>query len=156
MRFQCIPIDPETADRFRRTGVDDGGNPIQRRIVDAPGAPCRQCLRDAEIGEEILLLSWHLPRPLGIYWTPSPIFLHAQPCAAFGQSDAIAPIVRNRLVSVRAYDRDGMCLYDLGDVSEGTVVDGLLSRALDDERTDFVNTHTARPGCLLCQVERRA
>lgn len=156
MRFQCIPIDPETADRFRRTGVDDGGNPIQRRIVDAPGAPCRQCLHDAEIGEEMLLLSWHLPRPLGIYWTPSPIFLHAQPCAAFGQSDAIAPIVRNRLVSVRAYDRDGMCLYDLGDVSEGTVVDGLLSRALDDERTDFVNIHTARPGCLLCQVERRA
>ena len=104
----------------------------------------------------MLLLSWHLPRPLGIYWTPSPIFLHAQPCAAFGQSDAITPIVRNRLVSVRADDRDGMCLYDLGDVSEETVVDGLLARALDDERTDFVNIHTARPGCLLCQVERRA
>ena len=60
MRFQCIPIDPETADRFRRTGVDDGGNPIQHRVVDAPGAPCRQCLRDAEVGEEMLLLSWHL------------------------------------------------------------------------------------------------
>ncbi len=153
MRFQCIPIDPETADRFRRTGVDDGGNPIQHRVVDAPGAPCRQCLRDAEVGEEMLLLSWHLPRPLGIYWTPSPIFLHAKPCAAFQEPDAIAPIVRTRLVSVRAYDREGMCLYDLGDVSEGTVVDGLLARALADERTDFVNVHTARPGCLLCQAE---
>lgn len=155
MRFQCIPIDPETADRFRRTGVDDGGNPIQRRVADAPGAPCRQCLRDAEVGEEMLLLSWHLPRPLGIYWTPSPIFLHAKPCTPFREPDAIAPIVRNRLVSVRAYDREGMCLYDLGDVSEGTYVDDLLARALTDERTDFVNIHTARPGCLLCQVERR-
>ncbi|MEI7712140.1 MAG: DUF1203 domain-containing protein [Rhodospirillales bacterium] len=154
MRFRCIPIAPQTADRFRRTGVDDGGNPIQRRTVDAPGAPCRQCLRDAEIGEDMLLLSWHLPRPLGIYWTPSPIFLHAQSCAPFAVADTVAPIVRNRLVSVRAYDRDGMCLYELGDVEEGAVVDGLLTRALADRRTDFVNIHTARPGCLRCQVER--
>ena len=94
MHFQCIPVDPETAERFRRSGVDDGSNPIQRRIVDTPGAPCRQCLRDAEVGEEMLLLSWHLPRPLGIYWTPSPIFLHAKPCTAFQEPDVIAPIVR--------------------------------------------------------------
>ena len=48
-----------------------------------------------------------------------------------------------------------MCLYELGDVGEGVdAVTGLLHRALGDDRTDFVNVHTARPGCLLCQVER--
>ena len=60
-----------------------------------------------------------------------------------------------RLIAVRAYDRAGMCLYELGDVGEGVdAVTGLLHRALGDDRTDFVNVHTARPGCLLCQVER--
>jgi hypothetical protein len=155
MTFQCIPIDPDTADRFRRTGIDDGGNPILRRIVDTPGAPCRQCLQDARVGEEMLLLSWHLPRPKGIYWTPSPIFLHADRCKPFDDTDTIAPILTTRLISVRAYDRMGLCLYDLGDVGEGAAaVDRLLRRALADDRTDFVNVHTARPGCLLCQVER--
>jgi hypothetical protein len=154
MRFRCIPIDAETADRFRRTGLDDGGNPIIRRVVETPGAPCRQCLQDAKVGEEMLLLSWHLPRPLGVYWTPSPIFLHAERCPPFDAPDTVAPILHSRLVSVRAYGRDGMCLYDIGDVGEGSAVEELLARALGDARTDFINVHTARPGCLLCQVER--
>jgi hypothetical protein len=156
MNFRCIPIDTRVAERFRSTGVDDRGNPVHHRIVDQPGAPCRHCLRPAEAGEEMLLLSWDLPRPQGVYWTPSPIFLHARDCAAFGAANMVPEIVRKSLVSVRAYDRDGMCLYDLGQVSEGAEVDGPLARALSDHRTDFVNIHTARPGCLLCQAERVA
>jgi hypothetical protein len=155
MHVQCIPIDAETADRFRRSGVDDGGNPIQRRVIETPGAPCRQCLQNALVGEEMLLLSWHLPRPQGIYWTASPIFLHADRCPFFAEADTVAPILTTRLISVRAYDNAGMCLYDLGDVAEGVEpVSFLLHRALGDDRTDFVNVHTARPGCLLCQVEQ--
>ena len=45
-------------------------------------------------------------------------------------------------------------VYELGDVCDGTDVERLLDRALADRRTDFVNIHTARPGCLLCRVER--
>jgi hypothetical protein len=55
---------------------------------------------------------------------------------------------------VRAYDAEDMCLYELGHVSEGDAVDAALARAIDDARTAFVNIHTARPGCLLCRVER--
>ena len=43
---------------------------------------------------------------------------------------------------------------DLGQVCEGTDVDAPLRRALADARTAFVNIHTAKPGCLLCRVER--
>jgi hypothetical protein len=154
MHFRCIPIPTEAADRFRRTGIDDGGNPVIRRIATGRGEPCRHCLRGAEAGEEILLLSWHLPRPLGVYWTPSPIFLHAESCPAFDEADRIPDIVQsNALVSVRAYDRDGMCLYDLGQVAEGEAAATPLAHALDDPRTAFVNIHTARPGCLLCAAE---
>jgi len=66
----------------------------------------------------------------------------------------IPEIVRNRLVSVRAYDANDFCLYDLGDVGDGREIESLLDRALADRRTDFVNIHTARPGCFLCRVER--
>jgi hypothetical protein len=43
---------------------------------------------------------------------------------------------------------------DLGQVSSGAEVDLPLGRALEDPRTEFVNVHTARPGCLLSRVER--
>ena len=73
----------------------------------------------------------------------------------FTAEDEIAPIVlANGIVSVRSYDAGEMCLYDLGQVCEGRDVAAPLVRALADPRTRFVNIHTARPGCLLCAVER--
>ena len=151
--FRCIPMATEVAERFRSSGRDDSGNVLKRMI--SPGSfPCRHCLAEASAGADVLLGSYDLVGPRGIYWTPSPIFVHDIACERFAEVDAVPPIVRNRLVSVRAYDADDMCLYDLGQVSEGDDVDASLARALDDGRTRFVNIHTAKPGCLLCRVER--
>lgn len=156
--FRCVAIDTAVAERFRRDGVDDRGNTLRRSVsAGGTGAPCRHCLRFAQAGDEMLLGSYDLPRPLGIYWTPSPIFLHAQPCERFEASDAVAPIIAQGVqVSVRAYDGADQCLYDLGHVCAGPEVAAPLERALADPRTAFVNVHTSRPGCLLSRVERRA
>jgi hypothetical protein len=156
-RFRCVPIDAETAKRFRHSFVDDRGNPVRRMIATEPGGfPCRSCLRLAVPGEAMLLGSFNLPRPRGIYWTPSPIFVHEEPCAPFEAVDEVAPIVLvNGLVSVRAYDAADQCIYDLGQVCTGDAAAAPLERALADARTAFVNIHTARPGCLLCTVELR-
>jgi hypothetical protein len=164
--FKCIAIPSNVAERWRNTGVDDSANRL-RHIVDmsrpaepdgtrvnGSGSPCRHCLRDASAGDELLLGSYELPRPRGIYWTPSPIFVHAAPCEHFAEINTIAPIVRNRLVSVRAYDQDDQCIYDLGHAGDGNEIDEPLIRALQDRRTAFVNIHTAKPGCMLCMVER--
>lgn len=103
----------------------------------------------------MLLGSYDLPRPQGVYWTPSPIFLHAEDCPRFTAEDTIAPIVlAPGIVSVRSYDAEQMCLYDLGAVSEGQDVAPILARAVADPRTRFINIHTARPGCLLTAVEK--
>jgi hypothetical protein len=154
-RFRCVPIPTETAARWRSTGRDDRGNALIKRTVDGPGFPCRHCLRLGAAGEEMLLGSYDLPRPQGVYWTPSPIFLHAEDCPRFTAEDTIAPIVlAPGIVSVRSYDAEQMCLYDLGAVSEGQDVAPILARAVADPRTRFINIHTARPGCLLTAVEK--
>ena len=158
--FRCIPIPSHVGARWAHTGVDDSGNQLRRMVADArpagpdgsrtngTGAPCRHCLRDAGPGEALLLGSYLMPRPKGIYWAPSPIFVHAEPCAQFGTINEVAPIVRNRLVSVRAYDANDQCIYDLGHAGDGNGIDTPLLRALDDARTAFVNIHTAKPGCM--------
>ena len=155
-KFQCVPIETAIADRFRSTGVDDNGNVLRRMVATQGGNfPCRHCLCSAAPGDTVLLGSYNLPRPRGIYWTPSPIFVHAEACPLFTAANEVAPIVRsNALVSVRAYDGADQCIYDLGQVCAGEDVDGPLGRALGDARTAFVNIHTARPGCLLARVER--
>lgn len=154
-RFRCHPIPSETARRWRESGQDDAGNRLIRRVVDGLGFPCRHCLRLGDPGEIMLLGSYRLPRPTGVYWTPSPIFLHQRDCPRFAAEDEIAPIVlANGIVSVRSYDAEEMCLYDLGAVSEGRDVAPILARALADPRTRHINIHTARPGCLLTAVEK--
>lgn len=154
-QFQCIPIPTDTAMRFRRAGLDDRGNQIRRMTATKGGAfPCRHCLQMGMPGEVMLLGSYDLPRPLGIYWTPSPIFVHEQDCARSETSNGMVPIVReNPLVSIRAYDATDQCIYDLGHVCAGQDVATALERALNDSRTAFVNIHTARPGCLLTMVQ---
>jgi len=72
----------------------------------------------------------------------------------FARINEVAPIVRNRLASIRAYDRDDQCIYDLGHAGDGNEIDRPLMHALEDRRTAFVNIHTAKPGCMLCRVER--
>ncbi len=153
--FRCIAMPTEAARRFRETGRDDRGGALHHRVVDGPGFPCRHCLRLGEPGEAMLLGSWDLPRPGGVYWTPSPIFLHARDCPRFEAANTIPPtVLANGLVSVRSYDAGEMCLYDLGQVCEGRDVAAPLLRALADPRTRFVNIHTARPGCWLAAAER--
>jgi hypothetical protein len=156
--FQCIAIPTDTAERFRVTGTDDNANMLRRMDASDSGSfPCRHCLCFARPGETMLLGSYNLPRPKGIYWTPSPIFIHAYSCSRFSAPDVVAPIVSaGALVSVRAYDTDDQCLYDLGQVCAGADVAAPLERALADPRTAFVNIHTARPGCLLSRVARRS
>ncbi len=153
--FRCVPVPTETAARWRETGIDDRGGALHRRVVDGPGFPCRHCLRLGESGEAMLLGSYDLPRPQGTYWSPSPIFVHESDCRRFDAVDEIAPIVlANGIVSVRSYDAEEMCLYDLGAVSEGKDVAPILMRAIADPRTRHVNIHTARPGCMLTAVEK--
>ncbi|MFC0407347.1 DUF1203 domain-containing protein [Roseomonas elaeocarpi] len=155
MMFRCVPVDTTVAERFRREGRDDRGGALRRMRASGSGFPCRHCLQLATEGEEVLLGSYDLPRPRGIYWTPSPIFLHAGPCERFRQDDVLAPVVlRNPLVSVRAYDAADQCLYALGEVCDGAMAEVPLLRALRHPDTAFVNIHTARPGCLLTRVEK--
>jgi hypothetical protein len=156
--FSCIPIATDIAECFRTTGIDDNGNAIRRmEATHASGFPCRHCLAFAAPGEMMLLGSYNLPRPRGIYWTPSPIFVHAGPCTRFAAANIVAPIVRGAaLISLRAYDQADQCIYDLGQVCGGADIDTPLDRALSDLRTAFVNIHTARPGCLLSRIELTA
>ena len=148
MNFRYIPMDSATADRFRRTGVDDGGNPFRQMTAEQPKYPCRHCLRKAKPGEHLLLGSYHLELPRGAYWTPSPVFVHADQCEQFHTENEPPEILFGPLLSVRAYDADHQMIYPLSDVAHGQEAHGLLERAFTDTKTSYVNIHTAQFGCF--------
>jgi len=158
MNFRCVAMDTETAKRFRTSGVDDFENRVRLMTAAADtGYFCRHCLAQPGKGRQVFLASYNVGRPKGHYWSPSPVFICADDCRHFDAEGEIPPALRAvSLVNVRPYDAEERLLYDLNDVTTGDRLQPLLERALADDRTDYLNIHTGRPGCFLCRVQRIA
>jgi Protein of unknown function (DUF1203) len=147
--FRLRPIDPAVADELRRHATET-------RIADAePGFPCRQCLQDAHVGDELVLVSYD-PFDAGTtsspYRSASPIYLHAHSCTAPDVLDDLPQQLTRRRLSVRAFDRAAM-------MRDASVVDGdQLAAQIDamfaDHDVDHLQVHNAGPGCWAVRVER--
>lgn len=145
--FLLEPIPAATAVALRTRG-----GPVH--VADThPGYPCRRCLRDADIGDELLLVSHDPFERDSPYRSASPIFLHREPCEPPPDRGAIPAQLRCRRLSVRAFDRtESMIDAALVDGTDlGPVVDGFL----DDERTDRIHVHNAERGCWAVTIVRR-
>jgi hypothetical protein len=122
-------------------------------VADAPNSyPCRRCLRDAEVGERLLLLPYDPFGQASPYTGEGPIFVHAQVCTPHSPGDEVPDQVRRRLVSVRGYDADGMLTG--AEVVEGADLEPVLDGILAEPGTAYAHLHYARPGCFACRVDR--
>src|SRR4051794_20769205 len=114
--------------------------PARRVVADSPsGYPCRRCLRDAAVGDELLLLPYD-PFPVASpYAGNGPIYVHAGGCPAFEDDGAVPEFVARRTsMSVRAYDGEGM-LTDADVVTGGDV--GAWAQARLADSAEFVHVH---------------
>jgi len=151
--YRCIGLSTADADRYRASAVDDFGYSI-RRLDAQDSYPCRHCLREATAAHGMLLLSHQAPKPKSVYGHATAIFLCAQECQRFDAPDTVPDIVRNRHVSLRAFDAQGMMLYDANELVPGSGHDAAIRRILGRDDVAYVNAHTAKAGCLLCHIER--
>lgn len=117
------------------------------RVVDAsPGYPCRQCLRDAEVGDEVVLVSYDPFDTDTPYRSASPIFLHRDDCSDRVDTAMVPDQLARRRLSVRTFDDAAMML-------DGRVVDGAeLAETLEElfaiPGAERVHIHNAGPGCF--------
>ncbi len=76
---------------------------VQRKVVDNnPGFPCRVSLRDAEVGEKVLLMNYeHQPMPTP-FRSSHAIFVREWASQAMPDRNEVPEMFRHRLLSVRA------------------------------------------------------
>jgi hypothetical protein len=124
-----------------------------RYIVTAkPGFPCRVSLQDAEPGEKVLLLNYiHLDTATP-YRASHAIFVRENATPAELAIDEIPDSIRNRLMSVRAFDAQGMMLD--ADVVDGKLLETVLQGLFDNGAVEFVHLHNAKRGCYAARVDR--
>ncbi|MEM1181485.1 MAG: DUF1203 domain-containing protein [Acidobacteriota bacterium] len=152
--FRTVPLDtaPFQAlfatddDALRRLGI--------RRVTatSSPGFPCRVSLRDADIGETLLLLP-HVHHDVpGPYRSSGPIYVREHAAAAAPADGELPPVLEGRQLSIRAYAENGMMRNAA--VAEGEAIRGTIGALFADPKVAYLHVHNALPGCFSCRVER--
>jgi hypothetical protein len=114
--------------------------------------PCRVCLKRVGEGEELLLLNHiHQPTPTSPYRSSGPIYVSRSANTGLYQGE-VPPILRNRLLSLRAYDAAALMID--AEVAEGEQVLGLIERFFSDPQVTHIDTHFARRGCFAARIKR--
>lgn len=154
MDFQFSALDIEEfthlfgkdADSLSKMGV-------RRTVVDSsPGYPCRVSLQDAEVGEVVLLLNYEHQPVASPFRSSHAIYVRERATQAKPARNEVPTALRHRLLSVRAFDTDGMIVD--ADVIEGESLEVLIEKMLANESAEYLHVHNARLGCYLALVER--
>lgn len=126
---------------------------IFRRIADCrPGFPCRVSLRDAQPGESLLLLSYEHLAVASPYRSRHAIYVREAATEARPEIGEVPELLAVRLLSVRAFDADGM--MQAAEVVQGTELAALVTQTLADEAVAYLHVHSAKAGCFVARVDR--
>jgi len=124
---------------------------VRRVAASKPGFPCRISLTDAEVGDEVILVHYEHHAVASPFRASHAIYVRSGE-QQYDAVDSVPPMLRSRLLSVRAFDADGM-LAD-ADVTDGTGLEALIERLFADTPTQYLHIHFARPGCYAARVDR--
>ena len=151
-----ITISPLPLDAFSPLfDLDDAAlaaRGARRVVVTAkPGYPCRVTLDDAEVGETVLLMN-HQHQPADTPFQSAHAIYVRQTARAAWRGDVVPPALARRLLSVRAFDAEGM-MTD-ADVVDGHDLPSLAERLLADPTVAYLHAHYAKPGCYAARIDR--
>ena len=151
-RISGLPVAP-FAPLFALSDAELAERDIKRCVADAmPGFPCRVSLEDAQPGEKLLLLHYEHQPAASPYRAAGPIFVREAARDSFAGINIVPAQLRSRLLSVRAYDADGMMVD--AEVTEGKELEPMIQRLLGRGTVDYLHVHFAKRGCYACRIER--
>ncbi|WP_339543378.1 DUF1203 domain-containing protein [Pseudomonas sp. JAI120] len=126
---------------------------IKRYIVDSnPGFPDRIEMKDAELGQSVLLLN-HVCQPAKTpYRASHAIFIREWATYAYDAVDQVPESMRIRLLSLRAFTDDGMMLD--ADVADGIAIEPVVTRMFANPEVSYIHVHNAKQGCYSGRIDR--
>lgn len=153
--YRLIPIQQEFLQRAREQGLDDLDQAVERSIAKG-GEPCRDVLRGAYPGEELILASYCPFELAGPYREYGPVFILAN-------SDTNSlPLTELPISEERDYFGKQFVLRAYSKTER--IVDACLSspeqfesdlmRFFEHSEISFVLARFAAYGCYGCRIER--
>ena len=148
-----LPVEPFQA-FFGLPDEELARHHIVRMTADSPvGFPCRVLLKDARVGETLLLLNHEYQPAETPYRGRHAIFVNEAARAPGKFVDQVPAVLAVRkAISLRAFDAAGMMID--ADVVRGAEVEPLILRLFDNPRTAYIHAHNAGRGCFAARIDR--
>lgn len=160
--FQILPIPTEAYSHLLTLNEEELSRhqAIRQTVTAKPGFPCRNTLRDANIGEEVILFPYSHHAVDGPYRSSGPVYILPFAPAAAAPAELAKSPKRNEIPlmltlrdqSLRAYDASGMMIN--AKVVTGPEMEAALNHLFSQPAVVEVHLHNASPGCFNCRAIR--
>ncbi|WP_294322540.1 DUF1203 domain-containing protein [uncultured Sphingomonas sp.] len=154
MGFVISGLDPAP---FRHLyGMDDAAlsrHLAQRVVADAAfGYPDRIALRDAAIGETLLLVNYvHQPAATP-YRASHAVFVREGAEEPARLVDQVPPMLMRRMLSLRAFDDAGAMVA--AELIAGEAAGPVITELLASPQAAYLHAHFAVRGCFAARIDR--
>ena len=147
------PINPARLDGVYTTGTDGHGNRLRPFAATGQGEPLRCCLRYAEPGEHVTLISY-APFDHPSVWTEvGPVYIHAARCEGYEPTGRLPGQLATGPRVLRTYRADDTKNYDHNTVvTDDTDLGPIIQHLLREPDVATVHVRTLAPQCFLYTV----
>lgn len=154
MTYSIRGLDPQQfAPFFAMSGEELASRrALRTRAKASAGFPCRVSLRDADEGEELLLVNYENHATQTPYRNAFAIFVRKDAEAPARFVDTVPPVFEGRPIALRGYDANGMLAS--ARLALPGEVDRIIRELLEDGTIAYIDAHNAAHGCFSARIER--
>jgi hypothetical protein len=152
-RLLVQAIDPAHLDVVRTTGVDGHGNQLRPFAATGQREPLRCCLRYAEPGEQIALISYAPFEHPSVWREVGPVYIHVARCEGYTPTGDLPEQLATGPRVLRTYRADDTMNYEHNTVvTDETELQPIVEGLLGEPDVSTVHVRTLAPQCFLYAV----
>jgi hypothetical protein len=125
---------------------------VRMTVNQKPSYPCRVSLTDRDIGESVLLINHVSHDVANPYRASHAIFVTEGADVAAEYIDEVPPVFETRVLSLRAFDVDGMMAEAI--LTQPGEADAGIRKLFANPDIETIHAHNATRGCFSAKIER--
>ncbi|HUA04144.1 MAG TPA: DUF1203 domain-containing protein [Solirubrobacteraceae bacterium] len=146
-------IDPARLNAVRSAGEDGHGNQLRPFAATGQGEPLRCCLRYAEQGEQITLISYAPFEHPSVWREIGPVYIHAARCNGYTPTGRLPDELATGPRVLRTYRADDTMNYEHNTVvTDEAELQPIIEHLLGKPDVTTVHVRTLAPQCFLYAV----
>jgi hypothetical protein len=152
-RLLVQAIDSARLESIRTSGSDGHGNQLRPFAATGLGEPLRCCLRYAEAGEPITLISYAPFEDPSVWKEVGPVYIHAERCRGYTATGQLPEQLARGPRVLRTYRADNTMNYEHNTVVSREVdLEPIVAQLLCEPDVATVHVRTVAPQCFLYSV----